>query len=274
MRLEHPQAGKLQQGALFNCVRVPGYEDCRCHGLILTARCDLEHGKYSVVNYLPVVRFSDWSTRDLCYLLARRLNKSIQGHITKVLRDKKVTDYVLATFPLRDIIERTTSGKDRDILLTKLEQHNLIDATISSGGRHTSWSSDLISVDAKQCDALIRDLIQGKLAEYYFLDAVDVHERPAEGYVVLLRCMRTLYIEHASRIASGLEHDFAPSDDALMSVLTFAHEPICMVTGVLRSPDIEHLAQFFANLFVRIGLEDHDDKTIEHHQNIAKGHHI
>ena len=55
MRLEHPKSGKLQQGALFNCVLVSGYEGCPCHGLVLTARCDLEHGKYSVINYLPVV---------------------------------------------------------------------------------------------------------------------------------------------------------------------------------------------------------------------------
>ena len=271
MRLEHPKSGKFQQGSLFNCVLVPGYEGCPCHGLVLTARCDLEHGKSSVVNYLPVVRFSDWAKREMCFLLARRIHKSVQGTINKALSDKKVTKFVLDTFPLRTIIEKETSGRDRENLLAKLVQLQVIEAVISLGGRHTSQSSELIQIDGKHCDTLIRELIQGKLSEYYFIDAVDIYEQSVEGYVVQLRNMRMLNTEHASKIVAGLEQESARSDAGLMSVLTFAHEPICMITGVLRSPDIEHLAQCFANLFVRIGLEDHEDQTIEHHQNIAKG---
>lgn len=271
MRLEHPKSGKVQQGALFNCVLVPGYEGCPCHGLILTARCDLEHGKYSVINYLPVVRFSDWATREMCYLLARRIHKSVQGALNKVLRDKKVTDYVLDTFPLRDIIEKVTSGKEQDQLVGKLSQLQVIESVISLGGRHTSQSGQLIQIDGKQCDAIIRELIQGKLPEYYFLDAVDIHDNSSEGYVVLLRNMRILSNEYAARIVNGLDLETARSDAGLISALTYECEPICMITGVLRSPDIEHLAQCFANLFVRIGLEDHDDQTVERHQIVVKG---
>jgi hypothetical protein len=126
---------------------------------------------------------------------------------------------------------------------------------------------------APHCFISRRWPVQGKLTEYYFLDAVDVHERSldGEGYVVLLRNMRTMSTEHALTIAAGLEQERAQSDTALLSVVTFDHEPICMVTGVLRSPDVEHLAQYFANLFVRIGLEDHLDRTIDRHQRIAKG---
>lgn len=271
MRLEHPQAGKIQQGALFNCALVPGYEGCPCHGLVLTARCDLEHGKHSVINYLPVVRFSDWATREMCYLLAKRLQKSVEGQINKTLSDRKVTPYVLSTFPLRGIVERATSGKERVNLLAKLEQNKLIEAVLSLRGRRSLHCHDLICVDGKQADTLIRELIQGKLPEYYFLDAVDIYDGSSEGHVVILRHMQTLSAEHASRIVAGLERENARSDESLTSVLTFDHEPICMVTGVLRSPDIEHLAQYFANLFVRIGLEDHDDETVERHQNLAKG---
>ena len=90
--------------------------------------------------------------------------------------------------------------------------------------------------------------------------------------MVLLRSMAgMLNIEQASQITAGLEQDGVRSDPELQSVLTFAHEPICMITGVLRSPDIEHLAQCFATLFVRIGLVDHQDQTIEQHEIIARG---
>jgi len=270
MRLELPKSGKIQQGALFNCVQVPGYEGCACHGLILTSRCDLEHGKYSVINYLPVVRFSDWANREMCYLLARRIHKSVQGAINKVLSDKRVTKYVLGTFPLQDIIERETSGKDRENLLVRLGQLCAIEAVLHLEGRLTSRGSELCQIDGKQSDTLIKELIQGKLPEYYFLNAVDINESTPDGYVVLLRSMRILNTEHASKIASGLEKESAQSEPGLMSILTFAHDPICMITGVLRSPDIEHLAQFFASLFIKIGLEDHEDHTVEYHQNIVK----
>jgi hypothetical protein len=33
MRLEHPKAGKIQQGAVLNCISVQGYDDCECHGI-------------------------------------------------------------------------------------------------------------------------------------------------------------------------------------------------------------------------------------------------
>lgn len=271
MRLEHPKSGTIQQGALFNCALVPGYEECQCHGLILTARCDLEHGKYSVVNYLPVVRFSDWVNREMCYLLARRIHKSIHSYINKALRDKQVTAYVLDTFPLTDIIKKVANGKEQDTLLAKVSQLRVIEAVIELAGGRTSQCAELVTIDSKQCDTLIKELIQGKLPEYYFLNAVDVNDRTTEGYVVLLRNMRTLSTDHACRIAAGIEFDMEQPDPGLMSVLTATHDPACMITGVLRSPDIEHLAQYYANLFVRIGLEDQQEQIIEQHQTLAKG---
>jgi hypothetical protein len=73
--------------------------------------------------------------------------------------------------------------------------------------------------------------------------------------------MQILSCETMRSIVSGLEDTQASTDPAIRTALTFDHAPICMITGVLRSPDIEHLAQQFANLFVRIGLEDHEEMT-------------
>ena len=82
---------------------------------------------------------------------------------------------MLGTFPLRDIIDKETNGKERETLLTKLHQLQVIESVISLGGRYTSQSRELLYIDGKQCDTLIRELIQGKLPEYYFLDAVDIN---------------------------------------------------------------------------------------------------
>jgi hypothetical protein len=271
MRLVHPKSGKIQQGALFNCAFVPGYEECPCHGIVLTARCDLEHEKYSVINYLPVVRFADWSKRELCYLLAKRMHKSVQAFISNALNQKHVSQYIQDTFPVRDIILKETKGKEQTSLLGKLAHLELIDTVMSLGGRFAAQSNDLIQVDNKQCDTLIRELIEGKLAEYYFLDAADIYDRSPHGHVVLLRNMQMMSRDIMHAVVDGLKDERGGADAALISTLTFAHDPICMITGVLRTPDIEHLAQQFANLFVRIGLEDHEQQTIEQYQRLAKG---
>jgi hypothetical protein len=271
MRLEHPQAGKVQQGAIFNCATVRGYERCPCYGIVLTARCDLAHAKYDVVNYLPVVRFSDWTTRDMCYILAKRMRKSVATSIAKALGQKKVSQYVLDTFPMRDIILKVTSGKEREQLLLKLDRLELIDNVSSCGGRLAPRGKELIAADASLCDGVVKELIQNKLTEYYFLDSVDVVAPSFDGYVVLLRHMRTLSPDIMNRIVKGLSEEDAAFDARVTQSLSFTSDPICMITGVLRSPDIEHLAQYFASVFVRIGLEDYEEDAVTHHQALAKG---
>ena len=271
MRLEHPRSGKIQQGAFFNCALVSGYEGCPCHGIVLTARCDLEHDKHTIINYLPIVRFTDWSHRDMCYALAKRIHKSVYSSITSALDRQKVSRYIQDTFPLRDIILKETTGKQQESLLERLGHLEVIERIVALGGRFSSYRDALVSIDQKAGDAIVKDLIQGRLAEYYFIGSVDVNEGSKSGYVVLLRRMQTLSCDIMRSIVAGLEDHQARMDSSVASALTFDHAPICMITGVLRSPDVEHLAQQFANQFVRIGLEDHEDVTITYHQQLVRG---
>jgi hypothetical protein len=271
MRLQHPKAGKIQQGALFNCVVVPGYENCDCHGIVLTARCDLEHEKQTVINYLPVVPFSDWVPREMSYLLARRLRKSLDSSISTALTKRGVSKLIHETFPIQDIIERETTGKEKDVLLLKCAHLKLAEKVVSLGGAFSDDSKALIRIDEKQCDSLVRELLQHKLGGYYFLDAADVLSPSNDGHVVLLRKVQTLSCDLMNHILNGLSDEAAKADPNIISTLTFYRDPICMITGVLRSPDIEHLAQNFSNLFIRIGLDDYDEAAIDHHSRISKG---
>jgi hypothetical protein len=271
MRLEYPQAGNIQQGAIFNCVVVSRYEKCKCHGIVLTARCDLAHQKYSVISYLPIVRFSDWVQREMSYLLAKRLHADFTKSITKTLISKRVSEKVQGTYPLKEIILKESKGKEQATLLDKCNQIDLLLRVISLGGRFCPEWKSVIQIEVKQCDSVIKELIQQKLGEYYFLDGVDIFDESTEGHVILLRNMQTMEIDVMEKIVAGISvKDFTDSTTIPKS-LTFGHESDCMITGVLRSPDIEHLAQQFATLFVRIGLEDYNESTYEQHSQIAKG---
>jgi hypothetical protein len=270
MRLDHPISQKVQQGAVFNCLRVPDYDNCACYGIVLTARCDLEHAKSSVINFLPIVRFSDWIRREMCYILAKRLYVDVKQSIDALLDKNQVSNAVRTTFPLRDIIGKQKNAKDQTTLLQKCDQLELISAALASGGAYFPESKSLASINIKVTDIVIRELITQKLAEYYFLDATDYGTKQGEGFVALLRNMQTMPIALMKQISDGIEQTGPDVASPRETVLTFAHETICMITGVLRSPDIEHLAQQFSNLFVRIGLDDHDDTTFQQHMQIAK----
>jgi hypothetical protein len=269
-RLEHPEANKIQQGAIFNCVVVPDYDNCKCSGIVLTARCDLEHNKHTVVNYLPVVEFKDWARRSLCSILAARMRHELQEAINAALVKKGVSTQIRETFPLVDVIQRETKGAEQAALLEKCEQLQLVSSVTPRSSSLCKEAKEILSIAGKKCDKVIEELIQHKLGEFYFLQATDVYSSSPEGYVVLLRNMRTMDCGLTERILAGTTSAEAQGFPEWQTHLTFALESICMVTGVLRSPDIEHLTQQFANLFVRVGLEDHTQSAIAEHIRMAK----
>jgi hypothetical protein len=207
----------------------------------------------------------------MSYLLARRLYKSITSSIGKILTEKGVSSLVQETFSRRDIITRETKGKEQKTLLEKCDHLDLAERVISLGGTFNLDSKKLIQIDEKQCVSLIKESIHHTLGEYYFLDCTDVYSKHSEGHVVLLRQMKTMSCRLIQRITNGLSGEDVQDDLEAKTQLTFTKDPICMITGVLRSPDIEHLVQQFAILFERIGLEDYQDTTIENHIEIAKG---
>lgn len=271
-RLHHPEAEKIQQGAIFNCASVQGYESWSCSGIVMTARCDLEHDKQSVVNYLPIVPFDAWVKTEMCYLVAKRLSSDLRAKIENELRQKGVSDNILHTFPLQDIVNQEIKGKRLQILLTDCANLEMAEMVIRMERHPCTKSEAIIKAGCKIVEKLTKELIQQKLGEYYFLNQLDVLSKESKtGGVVLLRHMQTIDSEAMSLIVGGvLKEDFSKYS-LLQRALTFDHEPICMVTGVLRSPDIEHLMQSFASLFVRIGLVDQDLSVIDKHIEIAKG---
>jgi len=264
-RLDHPKSGHLQQGAIFNCVHVPRYESCCCCGIILTARCDLEHGKFVVVNFLPIVRFTDWAKRELCAILAKRARAEVLGSIQKQLSQKMVTKEILETFPLADIVRRATTAREQIDLLSKCNDLEMFDRVISLEGSYCGETSEFFTLTSKQCQLVTRDLIKQNLSEFYFLNAVDVYDSSLEGYVVLMRRVQSMDPAFAQKITIGIEKGSILATEGVGHNLTFEHEPLCMITGVLRSPDIEHIMQQFSNLFTRIGLDDQTEETIKHH---------
>ena len=115
-RLEHPKKDELEQGAIFNCVLVDDYNEYACHGIVLTARCDLAHGKASSVNYLPIVPIHAWLRRDALTIVAKLLQKTLNDRIFELLRNAKVPSDVIQTYRLTDVIQMELNGKSKKIV--------------------------------------------------------------------------------------------------------------------------------------------------------------
>jgi hypothetical protein len=269
MRLLHPQAAKLEQGAIFNCLRINGYENCACSGLILNARCDLEHNKQSSINYLPIISLNDWLKRDFLRLLAKRLIPELSQSLNTAFKNKNIPKSVTDIFPKEEIIAREFTQKEQLILNTKLVLLRIAESAIDGGISNSLDNARLLDANSKVSLRILEELIKQQLPEYYFLNDVDIYDQQSHGYVVLLRHISTMGCEEIQRIAQGISDDNIQEIATLSNRLTFEHDPICMMTGVLRSPDVEHLAQHFSNLYIRIGLKDQDANLPEKYLALA-----
>lgn len=233
----------------------------------MTARCDLEHGKANVINYLPIIPFQEFLHRNLAYSLANRTAKESEQEVVRALKEKGVPSSCIATFPIQRIVDNETTGQQRKTLTQKLELLETAKAILATRSTPSiELIRQILAKAAKPAKALVADLIKQQLSEYYFLESVDFHESPREGFVVLVRYMQTMPKEVIDRIACGLEKEDAHCLEGAADHLNFDYDPIAMVVGVLRSPDMEHLAQHFASLFTRVGLEDQSEDVLENHR--------
>ena len=88
---------KVTQGSIFSNAIATKYKD-NVYGLIISARCDLEHeGKVEYVYYLPIVDLKQWYENDgKTYLLVKDIEKK---------KHKLEAECIKHKFPFVDISE-------------------------------------------------------------------------------------------------------------------------------------------------------------------------
>jgi len=228
--------------------------------MIVTARCDLVRQKQSIVNYLPVIPIHAWIESDLCALVSDAVLKSEPKKLENLLKQHGVSEERLKTFGFEKVIEKEVKEKARNQL--RVVQNKILLATkILSGVASPDERKEIVNLENKIAASLITNLVKQLLPEYYFINCVDICSPQAIGYAVLLRRMRTVPTDLIEEINDGIE---AEGGDAYnRDPLSIPQGSLCMFTGVLRSPDLEHLLQNFTTLYTRIGLEDQKPEISE-----------
>lgn len=102
----YPSATELTQGTIFTCAASEDYLDAAPRGLVITARCDVAHGKAPVISYVPLVGFRAWLFRDGLRLLASRLLAASKGTMRSALRDAGLAESMLDTLSPQTVRDR------------------------------------------------------------------------------------------------------------------------------------------------------------------------
>lgn len=259
MSIIRPLLGRLTQGCIFTCAKAENYPHCNVHGLVITARCDVEQDKYQILNYLPVVSLDDWLTVDGFDILYNRLSAESAGAMQSALREAGISPSIQfslspheisANFFTEPFDNKAISAPAKKFNANLYRQELLSDIFSSRKTR----KHELYAISEGSSTALIRELVLQRATGYCFIPSI-YESGDESGYVILLREVKHLSRSAAAAVANGLEINVGASL-ANTYGLSFDHEAFAMPIGEISSPMVEHIMQMFSNLFGRIGVSD------------------
>lgn len=263
MHIEKPKIGEVTQGAIFTAASAENYPSKPTWGLCITARCDMAHeNKVKVFNYLPIVRYEDWILNDGAKILTERINNELNGAAKNLLKSKNKSETILESYPIKIIAEKIfpEGGKFHEIA-NKLENINL------KNNDYPMTIADIAEIakyNEKCCEKILKELWSNQLSGYYYLSSIGNTEYSStSGYVILLREVRHIPKIMAEKISCGIFLEEEDINILAQSNFNKAVFDFVSITGVLKSPWIEHLLQNFSIMFSRIGLPDPEKKLLK-----------
>lgn len=271
VRRMSPRA-ELTQGAVLLGLRLPRYGATgACGAFLLTARCDLAHVRTDTVNALPIVPLRDWLRFDasISALMARLL----------ALRDKVQKQLQAVDGEFYDLLASDLVGGARSFVMTNesvplgtknrlseiLDEYGALQSILENHAGSAEALGRARASDERCARALsnltqsVERLVQHKLLDAHFLPVIRPEEplHDAPGYVILFRQVIAL----PGRLVVELhQRGFGELDDVPLDLRAQARDLLTFPAGVvgnIASPHVEHILQRFANVFQRIGVDDH-----------------
>ncbi len=261
----YPSTLELTQGTIFTCAASEDYPDAAPRGLVITARCDVAHGKAPVISYVPLIDFRAWLFQDGLRLLASRVIAASLGAMRSALRDAGLAESLLDTLSPHTVSEHLTQMTEKSQrnaakrYLTAEAQKEAAEAALTAAPG-AKLAADLFDTQPKEYQRIIQELLSNGISDYHFVERSEPGEN-CEGYVALLREIRYLPVALASELKVGIDFqrfsELCRDKPRYTDKLTITNEDhYGMPIGLLRSPFIELFMQRFTSLYARIGVTD------------------
>ncbi len=261
----YPSTSELTQGTVFTCASSEDYSDAAPRGLVITARCDVAHGKAPVISYVPLISFRAWLFGDGLRLLASRILAASRGAMKSALRDAGLAESMLDTLTpqtvRRHLAELTDKAQQNaSKRYTKAEAQKEAAEAALKAAPGAKPAADLFDAELKEYQKIIQELLSNGISDYHFIETSEPGE-DCEGYVALLREIRYLPVALAAELKVGIDFkrfvELCRDQPRYADKLTITdEEQYAMPVGVLKSPFIELFMQRFTNLYARIGVTD------------------
>lgn len=248
---------KVTQGSIFSNAIATKYTD-GVYGLIISARCDLEHeGKVEYVYYLPIVDLKQWYENDgRSYMLYKEIERKKRKLEAECIKHK---------FPLDGILEEQLMRMGNAIEKEEDKQRYL--SSVSDFFRIQEKQAGVSEYEPRQdsIDSLLENLKKNDLKDVILIES---WEKKRQYKVILLQDLKRVKFTYAKKLGVGLceneiskksENDLQYSDNS-----SYFYE----IVKELSSPFIEFVMQRFSQVFCRIGLEDMENEHIAHMKSI------
>ena len=270
--LRRPTYGSITQGTVFSCAHAARYEGCEVFGLTITARCDVAQRKYPVLNYLPVVRLTDWLRRDGLDILVETERNEQSGQLGKILRQANISESLPLSVPHQEIAKvhfplnegtkaKKSSAERFHSLIREIDEFD--DLANKDESSQYGWFCE--NRKSKVVD-IVRRLSKHAVLGHYFFETLSHEGNRSDGYVCLLREVNTIPRQIAEKLGSGLDgasyEDLCGGGGVSMVSLVIPRDDLAMPICEIASPTMEHVLQVFSNLFGRIGVADPDENLI------------
>lgn len=235
---------EFRQGMVFNGVTSKFYPAVKCHGLVITADCDIIQEKTPVIHYLTIIALNDWVCKETCSLVA---SEYINEWLVKKGLDRSIITNIgtEALFPLFEQYESDSTKRkslSNAVLLLRKEC-----------SKNKQKECDLTKNYKKLFKNKLQQLTSHRMTGVYFLENFSKQDTK-KGFVVLLRDIQSIAYHDAKSISQSVEGEILNrfKKDYCFDI----SEEIIAPVATIKPPVLQHLMSSFSSTYTRIGLED------------------
>lgn len=238
----------FSQGSIFNGLK--NSNGLSTLGIIITARCDLEHNKVDKVVCLPIYPLSTWMETYGNYDFHNKNIKAATTQFDDLAKKYNLNYDTCKTFGIEEFLRILSS---RCTKKTDIEKMIGLHDFICNRTNHSKIKS--IIENKKR---YIESIIDNQKQNIHFFEYLEGIEHI--GLVVDLSEPISIPIESAKDISNILFHQKYNRDkDGAYRNILINDDESASFKCILKSPYIEHLLQRFAQFYARIGTEDISD---------------